>query len=136
MILVHFNFGPISFSSRSATHRRYFYVNETRSGEPSRSRFRAQRGFYQYTYPRRILADVEFEVTTIEFRNAGRPHPVGMFWILHDQDILSWTHTYIQPLVTSRNERIPERLTLRSADSMVIQFGVDVAGRFSSSPVR
>jgi len=89
----------------------------------------------QYTYSRRILADVEFEVTTVEFRNGGRPHPVGVFWILHDQGILSWTRTYIQPRVTSRNGRTLETLTLWSADSMVIQFGVDVAGRFSSSPI-
>lgn len=88
----------------------------------------------RYTHSRRVLADVKFEETAIEFRDGDRPHPIGMFWILEDQNIVSWTRTSSLGLA-SRNPGIYETLTLRSANSMVIQLGVDVAGSFSSGIV-
>lgn len=86
------------------------------------------------THSRRVFADDEFEVTAIDFGDGDRPHPVRVFWILDDQNVVSWTRTSSLRL---HNEMrgIHETLTLWSANSMVTQLGVDVAGSFDSTLV-
>lgn len=50
----------------------------------------AKRNLKGCTHSGRIFADEHFEVTTVEFGNGSSPHPVRMFWILEDQDVVSW----------------------------------------------
>ena len=84
MSLTHFKFGPISFSWRSATQRRYFYAIE------NDERMRSVGERVVGAHSRRVFADEDFEVTTVEFGDGGRPHPVRMLRILEDHNVFGW----------------------------------------------